>query len=255
MNLTLTQVKHISPTSLSGLEEGTGTLPRNYSSYSMTHDERPPPSPSELTELSNSVFQLCRRSIGQIPCARQALPMVHKGFWSAYSSIRGQLQSSISDALDKEYAPLFITGHSLGGALGILAAYDITNNFDLPEPVTVYNFGTPRVGNVAFSALYNSKVPGTFRVVVDGDVISGMPKFFGIYKHVGIHVLVDENNGGNLIVKPSAVETSLRLRKRTSATNHSLTVYSDCLEACFSPDDLMEYLPKVRGGILGVLVL
>ena len=35
------------------------------------------------------------------------------------------------------YAPLFFTGHSLGGALAQLAAYDISINFDLPDPVQV----------------------------------------------------------------------------------------------------------------------
>jgi hypothetical protein len=58
-------------------------------------------------------------------------------------------------------------------------------------------------------------------------------------------VLVDAENGGNLIVAPSAVEEALRIRNRTSTGNHSLTAYRDCMEACFHPDDLMDYLPKV----------
>lgn len=111
----------------------------------------------------------------------------------------------------------------------------------------MYTLGAPRVGNAAFASVYESRVPATFRVVVDGDLVPGMPKMFGMYRHAGVEVLVDADNGGNLIVEPSAVEKWLRLRNRTSATNHSLTAYRDCMEACFSPDDLRQYLPKVLG--------
>ena len=145
------------------------------------------------------------------------------------------------------YTPLYLTGHSLGGALAMIAAQDLTENFDLPQPVQVYTFGSPRIGNVAYASNYDQKIPATFRVVVDGDIIPGMPKMFGMYRHAGIEVLVDAENGGNLIVKPSAVEKWLRMRNRTSTANHSLTIYRDCMEACFDQEDLVLYLPKVLG--------
>lgn len=37
-----------------------------------------------------------------------------------------------------EYRPLYVTGHSLGGALASLAAFDIDKNFNLPDPMTLY---------------------------------------------------------------------------------------------------------------------
>jgi predicted lipase len=79
-----------------------------------------------------------------------------------------------------------MTGHSLGGALAMLAALDINTNFKLPQRVRVYTFGTPRLGNVAFSTAYDARVPATFRVVVDGDFVAGMPKMFGVYRCVGV---------------------------------------------------------------------
>lgn len=126
------------------------------------------------------------------------------------------------------------------------AAYDLSVNFDLPDPLRVYTFGCPRIGNPAFGLTYNARVPATFRVVVDGDIISAWPKLFGVYKHAGVEVLVDADSGGNLIVNPSVVESALRMRNRTSATNHSLAVYRECMEACFSNTELLEYLLKVR---------
>lgn len=45
-----------------------------------------------------------------------------------------------------------VTGHSLGGALAILAAADIKSVGHKVDEV--YTFGQPRVGNVAFSKWY-----------------------------------------------------------------------------------------------------
>lgn len=198
-----------------------------------------------------------RRSLARLPAIRHTLPHIHAGFWAAYLSIRTELLSAIQTALEeggKEggFPPhIYCTGHSLGGALAQLAAYDLSINFPClvkdGGKVEVYTLGAPRVGNPAFASVYESRVPATFRVVVDGDLVPGMPKMFGMYRHAGVEVLVDADNGGNLIVEPSAVEEWLRLRNRTSATNHSLTAYRDCMEACFSPDDLRQYLPKVLG--------
>ncbi len=49
------------------------------------------------------------------------------------------------------------TGHSLGGALATLAAYDIAvavRNSNLDAHLCVYTFGQPRVGNHTFANEY-----------------------------------------------------------------------------------------------------
>lgn len=44
----------------------------------------------------------------------------------------------ITSTRHDRYAPIYFTGHSLGGALAMLAAYDVTINFErLPHPVQV----------------------------------------------------------------------------------------------------------------------
>jgi predicted lipase len=48
-------------------------------------------------------------------------------------------------------APIFVTGHSLGGALAVIAALDL--KLSLNVKVTVYTYGQPRVGNAKFSDL------------------------------------------------------------------------------------------------------
>ena len=66
---------------------------------------------------------------------------------------------------------ILITGHSLGGALATLAAYDIETAAAAQSPIRVhcmvYSFGAPRVGNHAFARDYRRVVgPGAGAVVV-----------------------------------------------------------------------------------------
>lgn len=61
-------------------------------------------------------------------------------------------------------------GHSLGGALATLAAYDFRkkardNGVDLR--VACYTFGAPRVGNHAFAREFNSIVNDCWHIIND----------------------------------------------------------------------------------------
>ena len=62
-------------------------------------------------------------------------------------------------------------GHSLGGALATLAAYDIKkqlqNNKQSSTNVVCYTFAAPRTGNHAFAREYNTMVPDTWSVIND----------------------------------------------------------------------------------------
>ena len=50
-----------------------------------------------------------------------------------------------------------LAGHSLGGALATLAAYDLATELGLPH-VQCITFGAPRVGNSVFVSDYNRHV-------------------------------------------------------------------------------------------------
>lgn len=98
--------------------------------------------------------------------------LTHKGFTDIYMSARDQVHALLSQLpYDK---PLFITGHSLGGALATLAALDIAANTPFTSPV-VYTFGAPRVGDPQFVQTYNYIVPFHYRYQNEFDIVPHLP--------------------------------------------------------------------------------
>ncbi|KAH7488571.1 hypothetical protein PRIC1_007317 [Phytophthora ramorum] len=165
----------------------------------------------------------------KIPLLNMALPRVHRGFWIAYESIREELKEVTRLILDENPGvSVYITGHSMGGALAIIAAYDLAVNFSIK--VNMYNFGGPRVGNPSFRQHYDSCVPTSYRVVMDGDIVPGWPKFWGLYQHVGTEISLDV--AGNLIVDPSFVERHLHHSSRRKTTMHGTNVYRVSIAKC-----------------------
>jgi acetyl esterase/lipase len=97
-----------------------------------------------------------------------------------------------------------VTGHSLGGALAALAAIELRRAYPAAL-VRVYTFGAPRVGNRAFSALYDAHVPDTWAVVNLEDPVPRVPK--GPFKGPRRRVVL--TNDGDALVCPSFFEVSL----------------------------------------------
>lgn len=110
---------------------------------------------------------------------------VHRGFWKALYSVVHDEQGFLDFLHDatSQGQPLFITGHSMGGALAtLLAAY--LSNGHWPQ-MTVYTFGSPRCGNSGFATLFDQLVKHCWRYVHDNDLYSRFPWQFGRFRHVG----------------------------------------------------------------------
>ncbi|GMY38009.1 phospholipase A1-Igamma1, chloroplastic-like [Fagus crenata] len=99
-----------------------------------------------------------------------------------------------------------ITGHSLGGALALLNAYEAATL--IPGlPISVISFGAPRVGNMAFKDKLTEMKVKTLRIVVKQDIVPKVPgiifnnilhklnfvtqKFNWVYRHVGTQLELD----------------------------------------------------------------
>lgn len=98
----------------------------------------------------------------------------HSGFLTAYNAVQDTIRAEIT-RLTSMYrgAKIMITGHSLGGAMAILAAADIKIKFHRVDEV--YTFGQPRVGNAAFANWYETQIPQTYRLVHNADIVPHVP--------------------------------------------------------------------------------
>jgi len=87
---------------------------------------------------------------------------VGSGFLSGYRSLARRIKGGLRRLGCKRVS---ITGHSLGAAEAVLAAYDLSHSgFKI---TTSYTFGEPRVGNRAFHRAFQAALRGAsfFRVV------------------------------------------------------------------------------------------
>lgn len=98
----------------------------------------------------------------------------HRGFMDALEMIWGPLSAALNTAIKTKERPLWITGHSLGGALALLAAWRLRRNFlEVHEIVT---FGAPMIGNDAAAKAFEMELSGKiFRYVDLNDVVPHLP--------------------------------------------------------------------------------
>ena len=125
---------------------------------------------------------------------------VHAGFLKAADALLPQLiQALLPAGADKSaLKPIYVTGHSLGGALAALVAWALVRD-GLPV-VAVYTFASPRVGNAAWRKAYNAELGDkTYRVVAAGDAVPLVPGILAGYRHVGIEIFLD----GRIWIQPS----------------------------------------------------
>ena len=103
---------------------------------------------------------------------QQGSTKVHKGFHDAFTAVQSQVKAILNqaDCLDEngKKLPVFITGHSLGGALAMLATKLATPNID----GACYAFGAPRVANYEY---FESVKTPIYRVVNSSDIVPRVP--------------------------------------------------------------------------------
>jgi len=127
---------------------------------------------------------------------------VHKGFLMAYQSVAGSLLELAEEVMEgDEQWTVYATGHSMGGALATLFAYEVAQHDfrKAPKPeIQMWGFGSPRVGNIPFAEHYDELVFNTWRISNLNDIVTKVPSLLG-FKHVGVEVRL--LGGGDIAVK------------------------------------------------------
>ena len=112
--------------------------------------------------------------------AKTSSGRIHAGFRQAYESVRPQIERSLKKV---EGLPLYITGHSLGGALATVATQNLESNPKFEFRIAAcYTFGSPRVGNAEYDPNIKSSF---FRIVNTTDIVTVIPLLVMGFVHVG----------------------------------------------------------------------
>lgn len=166
---------------------------------------------------------------------------IHKGFASAYAAVSARLLSIVKKLQDEKRRPVFLTGHSLGGALATICSLDLFLRLGLTrKEIFVSTFGAPRVGNRNFWNTYNECVPIHWRIVVGPDVVAKLPKIG--YVHVGKKVLLTVD--GDLFIDPNSLELNMWSGDVASILYHRKASYLLAMRAWCERHHGDEYLPE-----------
>ncbi len=131
-------------------------------------------------------FRGTEKKVGDWLTDARAIPTVvgdtkvHSGFLEAFSVVTDSRGDTVKDRVraiihgdgakdeNGQPLPLFITGHSLGGALALLATRGLAPNIN----GACYTYGAPRLANYAYFARVKTPV---YRLVNSSDIVPRVP--------------------------------------------------------------------------------
>lgn len=146
----------------------------------------------------------------------------HEGFTAIYRSARKQIFAILNRL--PGHKKLYITGHSLGGALATLCAIDVAIHSQYSAP-SVYTFGAPRTGDPAFVKAYHGVVRQSHRVYNLYDAVTQVPTLLYKSPRTGaLYRYLHVRNGYRLTFQHGSV-----------SANHTLSGYFAALSA-LDPD-------------------
>ena len=112
---------------------------------------------------------------------------VHSGFYQQFTALQPRIENPLRSRPNR---PLLITGHSLGGAIAILAAATWVDQHPL---LGLHTYGQPMAGKATFIRYVRSRfLDRYFRFVNDSDVVPRVPPG---YRHTGLLYHFDARGG------------------------------------------------------------
>jgi hypothetical protein len=169
---------------------------------------------------------------------------VHAGFWKSVESVIEELVGALQTPGVGPDLPVFITGHSKGGAEAMLAACILSRKLQPARIAGVYTFDQPRLFDAGARAGYDRQAAGgrplgavTWRIVNGGDIVPQIPFWHWGYRHAGQEAFLPDCGSAvsdcGLLINPrwdvtvvsklNAYITAFRRRKDVFITDHFIT--------------------------------
>jgi hypothetical protein len=160
-----------------------------------------------------------------MPQTVAGLGRVHAGFWGQFSALQAQLESRLAG---REQVPLVVTGHSLGGAIAVLAAITWAGSYNLRA---LYTYGQPAVAQGEAATTIGSTLAGRYqRLVNDADIVPRVPPG---YRHVG--QLLHFDNQGKVSRPPGAATGTSAGAGGSGRPQESVSLEAIAAEAAAAP--------------------
>jgi len=128
---------------------------------------------------------------------------VHQGFYDNFKAVSTKYMELLDRfASNYSHAPIYVSGHSLGAAVSVHAALEIVRGQYGTRLRSLYNFGSPRVGNAAFASWAQGALKGVshFRVSHHKDPVPHLPMedmIFSHFHHVSTEVFYPGSSSGS----------------------------------------------------------
>jgi len=110
---------------------------------------------------------------------------VHRGFLESLDHLWPSLEQLLTPAVRADLRggmPLYVTGHSKGGAVAQLAAYRLARKGVCPT--AIHTFAGPRPGDDAFAAAFDATFPSALRFEYRDDLVPHVPPATGSWLSV-----------------------------------------------------------------------
>ncbi len=157
----------------------------------------------------------------------------HRGFWRSVKDVWDVIYPRYQELRKTKKRPLFLTGHSLGGAMATIAAARFIHQ-DMPF-TAVYTFGQPRVMNRVGARIYNMEAGRRHhRFQNNEDIVTRAPARLAGYSHVGQCFYIDSDGKIHddtgwwfrfLDTIEGAVENLLKLQRVGLIKDHDVQKY------------------------------
>lgn len=162
----------------------------------------------------------------------------HRGFWESVEDLWQGIDADLKQARQVKRRPVFLAGHSLGGAMATVIAARL---FHEDRPFTsIYTYGQPRAVTRETARLYNVGA-GQFhhRFQNNQDIVTRVPARLMNYSHVGGCIYIDSER--NLHTDPGywfrfmdiiqdTVETLIEEIKAGAVDDHKIGHYIQAIE-------------------------
>ena len=148
---------------------------------------------------------------------------IHSGFVTAYSLIAADIKRTIASWSGGKPVQLWLTGHSLGGALATVAAFDLSDQVS-----ALVTFGSPRVGLKSFADRMKH-VNLYLRFVYVKDIITEQPSASFGYVHASPAVWFNDNCAMSIVNDARSKSILDKLNPINGFLNHNANNYRSCV--------------------------